>query len=116
MHARIFGSPRNQIRRRSIGRERKGMKMVVRLKDSCDVRITPPVLLFKIEKNLNLIRGVSLQGVLNRLELGGWMDAKVPLWPLEPTVFSSLPHGRKQVLYFNNCFGHKTTPKRLEAA
>ena len=95
------------------------MKMVVRHTGGRDARIAPPFLVFKNQKRWYPIRVVpdSVHGVSYRSGPKGWMATKVmPLWLSEPKVISSLPHGRKQVLYLDNCSGHNTTPELLKAA
>ena len=96
----------------------EGMKMIVRISGRRDARIEAPMRVFQNKKRSYPIQRVpdDVTGVSYRSGPKGWMDREVmPQWLRERKEIKALRHGRRRVLYMDNCSGHGETAAMLEA-
>ena len=90
----------------------EGMTMLVLLTGGRNSTIQPPFMTFKNDNSSYPIRGVpdDVPGVSYRTEPKGWMDSRMfGEWLSENRAVSIELHGRKRVLYIDNCSGHSLT-------
>lgn len=90
----------------------EGITMVVRLSGGRDSKIESPFMVFQNASRSYPIRGVAdnVPGVSYRSGPKGWMDTAImPQWLRERRAITALPHGRKRILYVDNCSGHNST-------
>ena len=96
----------------------QGMTMMVRISGGRDAIVEAPFMVFQNDNRSYPISGVpdDVGGVSYRSSPKGWMDRIVfPEYLMEKKVMKPLPHGRRRILFIDNCGGHCITPNVEEA-
>ena len=92
--------------------------MMVRISGGRDAIVETPFMAFQNDNRSYPISGVpdDVGGVSYRSSPKGWIDRIViPEYLMEKRVMKLLPHGRRRILFIDNCGGHCITPSVEQA-